>query len=46
MDGVTRADLQGAVAPHVTYGGEAHSYNYDPRQVCRPATRRGCDNNL
>ena len=23
-----------------------YSYNYDPRQVCWPATGRGCDNNL
>jgi hypothetical protein len=25
---------------------KAYSYSYDPRQVCRPATGRGCDNNL
>ena len=23
-----------------------YSYGYDSRQVCRPATGRGCDNNL
>jgi hypothetical protein len=33
------------VAP-LNFGGEAYSYSYDPRQVCRPATGRGCYNNL